>query len=117
MLIKNLQEIKYHYLDIFNLRHFSEFNKNQSWKEGDVLLSKTAALLTECYAHSLVFRVYGDDFAVLSKKKEPLEELTKHLKELFEATCIELQHIRVDLEKMPISSLEDIMGKTKVNNN
>lgn len=114
MLIKNLQDKSYHYLDIFYLRHFSKFNKNQSWAEGDVLLSRVAMLLKEYYVDSLVFRVFGDDFAVMSKKEKPLEELMKSLEELFDESCIELEYSRVDIKNMPMVSLKDIMESSKV---
>jgi len=117
MLIKNLQDKKYNYLDVFYLRHFSMFNKNYSWADGDLLLSKIATLLNEYYDESLVFRVFGDDFAVLSKIEKPLEELVKSLEELFKENCIELQYSRVDIIKMPITSLKDIMKSQEVSKN
>ena len=114
MLVRNLQDKRYRYLDVFYLRHFSEFNKNHSWAEGDALLSKVATLLKGYYLDSLVFRVFGDDFVVLSKKEKPLAELIKSLEELFEESRIELEHSRVDVEKTPMPSLKNLMDSSQV---
>lgn len=84
VLMKNSYDKVYRYIDILYILNFSQYNKKFGWNSGDKLLHNIEIILSENYKNSLVFRIYGDDFAVLSKEKinfqtiiEPLELLIK----------------------------------------
>lgn len=79
ILMKNTYEKEFKYLDIFLLNNFSQLNKETSWSEGDKFLHDFAIYLTDYFSDSLVFRIYGDDFIVMSKDKQDLKKLKNKL--------------------------------------
>ena len=50
------------------LHNFNQYNKTYSWAEGDKLLQSFAQTLNELSEKNYVFRIYGDDFIILSAK-------------------------------------------------
>ncbi|MEA1892394.1 MAG: HD domain-containing protein [Campylobacterota bacterium] len=58
----------YNCLNSINLHNFSIYNKKNGWKGGDSFLKKIVILLKDSYPDSLIFRIQGDDFAVVSKE-------------------------------------------------
>jgi len=57
------------YMYDIKLHNFSEYNKKFSWKDGDVFLVDFADFIDKLYKNSVVFRVEGDDFMILSETK------------------------------------------------
>lgn len=57
------------YLYSVKLHNFSEYNQKFGWSEGDKLLAEFAGVIDELYDNSVVFRVEGDDFMILSEVK------------------------------------------------
>jgi GGDEF domain-containing protein len=53
--------------NVVAIKKFSELNQTQGWETGDQVLIQLAELLERSFEHSLIFRVYGDDFVVLSE--------------------------------------------------
>lgn len=62
------------------LRHFSHYNSEHGWTAGNRLLAEFAGHLTTHYPDTLVFRVMGDDFVLLSAK--PLDIYPEQLQSL-----------------------------------
>ncbi len=58
----------YKCLILINSHNFSTFNKKNGWKKGDILLKQIVEFLHNNYNESLIFRVQGDDFIVLSQE-------------------------------------------------
>ncbi len=52
-----------------NLHHFSAYNKEFSWKQGDEFLVTFALFLKKSYPKQVVFRIEGDDFLIVSEEK------------------------------------------------
>ena len=67
VLIKNQNEKTYKHMSIIFIKHFSQYNKKFNWEKGDKLLFDIANWLKTTYENSLVFRIYGDDFLLLSR--------------------------------------------------
>lgn len=108
VLLKNREDKKYKYLDIFYLKHFSQFNREHTWEEGNKLLKEFVLLLEKNFTHSLVFRIFGDDFAVLSTEENSFESLFKELEALFLDICVACEHKLYNLEKTLIKSIDEI---------
>ena len=49
------------------LHHFSAYNKQYGWEQGNAMLKQIAQLLLQSIEHGHVFRFHGDDFIVMSK--------------------------------------------------
>jgi len=57
-----------YYLYTLQLHNFSLYNKKYGWSAGNRFLIDFANFLEESFRGSLIFRVEGDDFLILSKK-------------------------------------------------
>lgn len=57
------------YLYEINLHGFSKYNKELGWSKGDEFLVEFAHFLENRYKNTIVFRVEGDDFMILSEDK------------------------------------------------
>ena len=66
---------EYNYFHVLSLKNFSEYNKKFGWIEGDRYLKNVATILKDLFIDSdnLVFRVFGDDFVVLTKDKNTID--------------------------------------------
>jgi putative nucleotidyltransferase with HDIG domain len=66
--LKNNQNIQeYPCLHILHLTHIQEYNKRQGWEQGDRLIQNFATELQAHYPEALLFRAYGNDFALLAR--------------------------------------------------
>ena len=64
------QEFKYLYS--INLHNFSSFNKENGWKSGDALLKGAVEFIQENYPTSVIFRVEGDDFVIMTQENSKI---------------------------------------------
>ncbi|QOY51661.1 HD domain-containing phosphohydrolase [Candidatus Sulfurimonas baltica] len=107
-LMKNKISKEFRHLYIFNLENFSQYNKKYSWQEGDKLLRNFANCLDNYFAYSDVFRIFGDDFVVMSAKEDDVDKLLPLLDELVRETEIEYTLKGVDLTKLSINNISEI---------
>lgn len=70
---KNIED--YDYFNVLSLKNFSEYNKKFGWIEGDRYLKNVATILKDLLLESnnLIFRVFGDDFVILTKNKNTID--------------------------------------------
>ena len=108
VLIKNSYEKKFTYLNVILIKKFSDYNKEYGWLKGNKFLIKVATFLNDSFKDSLVFRVFGDDFVVISKEKIPLDELKIKINPLIEKSKIEFFIKSIDLSKSPMLNIEEI---------
>jgi len=73
LLNMNSQEKKELYINIFYIRRFSLYNKNNSWSDGDEILKGFSSYLRSEFPDSQVFRIFGDDFVLLGDKKPHID--------------------------------------------
>lgn len=55
------------FMSVIYLHNFSTYNLEYGWKNGDKLLSEFSQYLIENFKNATIFRVFGDDFVLLSK--------------------------------------------------
>ncbi len=68
MLIKNSYELKYKYIYTICIHNLNSLNEQYGWKEGDKYLENVYLNLKTFYPELDVFRVFSDDFAILSEE-------------------------------------------------
>ncbi len=92
-----------HNITMIELHNFSKFNEKNGWQEGNELLVTFAEMLREFFEEDKIFRIKGDDFIILHKKKYNNERYDK-LKDRFNSL-----HSLVSLEinTYPATILQD----------
>ena len=108
VLSKNNYNLIYKYMDIFYIHGFSLYNKKSSWSKGNELLKKFATCLDNYMKDSLIFRVFGDDFVVMSEHKIKLDELKVLLDEIVLNEGISYSVKSIDLREAEISDVNQI---------
>lgn len=108
ILMKNSFDLEYKHIELFSINNFSHYNKRYTWKEGDKFLSEFSHILYENLPDSLVFRVFGDDFVVMSRDRLDLKEIIKMLDELLKSKEIAYKIKHIDLVKTDINQLSQI---------
>ena len=103
---QNLQE--YPCLHILHLKNVLEYNKREGWARGNHLFQEFAIELQAHYPDAQLFRAYGNDFAILTRKHFDLEANTF---DSFTSLAgleilVELQHI--DLQKNKTYTLDKL---------
>ncbi|MBN2817077.1 MAG: response regulator [Campylobacterales bacterium] len=107
-LAKNRQTQLYNSLDVFLLEEFSYYNKEHGWEEGNKLLAQIANLLIACFDNSLVFRIFGDDFAVLSSEEIDVQKALNAIESLLDSHKVSVQYKHLHLTDEAINLLEAI---------
>jgi len=106
---------EYTCLHILHLTHLLEYNKEKGWEQGNRIFEDFAAELRSHYPDALLFRAYGNDFAILTRSHFDLEPsvFTAFTSIAGSEIAVELQHIDLEkdkaytlnkLEKMVVSS-------------
>jgi HD-GYP domain-containing protein (c-di-GMP phosphodiesterase class II) len=67
IIINNLDTNGYTCLNMLHMQNVPGYNKQHGWDRGNQLLRQFAGELQAYFPTSLVFRAYGNDFAVISK--------------------------------------------------
>jgi putative nucleotidyltransferase with HDIG domain len=102
--------------NIVAIRKFNELNQNQGWETGNQALIQLAKLLECVCERSIIFRVYGDDFVILSEEYFAID--VRQLETKFETlTGIQLNFtlMHFDLHNLKerqslIQKLESVIG-------
>ena len=108
--------LAYNHMDEFNVRciniiylhNFNQYNKNNSWAEGDKLLAKFATTLNGINDSDYVFRVYGDDFIVLNVEHFDMQEHIDKLEDVLKDTGMSLTWEHYDIEEEKIKNMADL---------
>ncbi len=109
-----LYGLQYKCCYLVSLVNFHQLNKQQGWLAGDKELASIGATLTRYFPDAIIFRVFGDDFLVLSEKHIDVEksELTQLLELDDKIIDIALYHFNIDQFKMNnFEELGHIMDK------
>jgi diguanylate cyclase (GGDEF)-like protein/putative nucleotidyltransferase with HDIG domain len=68
VLKSNTIDYSYTYIQLIQLKNFSSYNAQHGWQEGSEILKKISQALTSSRKENvLIFRMNGDDFAIISK--------------------------------------------------
>ncbi|MBA3007176.1 MAG: HD domain-containing protein [Proteobacteria bacterium] len=68
IILNNLDLNQYKCLRMVHLLNVPEYNKRHGWANGNLLLKEFAVELQASFPESLIFRAYGNDFAIMSKE-------------------------------------------------
>ena len=74
--IKNRETKLYSYLYALDIKNFTQYNNKNSWEAGNKLLINIANYLKTTYTDTLIFRVHGDDFLLLSDTQLSIDKET-----------------------------------------
>ena len=115
---RNLHE--YTCLHVLHLTHLLEYNKQRGWEQGNRIFQEFAVELQAKYPEALIFRAYGNDFALLTRKHFDLEPsaFASFTSIAGSEITVDLQHI--DLEKnktYTIDKLDRMVISSPVANN
>ncbi len=105
ILIKNSYKIKYKYIYLIAIHNLNSFNIKYGWKEGDKYLKNVSDNLQSLYKNVLFFRIYGDDFLILSETKIDIDK--NKLKDFIIKGDIVFDVKKYNIVKNNISSLHD----------
>ena len=108
VLLKNSYNHEYNYLSFITLKEMSAFNKQHGWKKGDEVLRSLAGFLEKFTQESVAFRVFGDDFVLLSKEKIDEKELEALLDKSLKPDNIPYAIKYIDLTQTVINSVDNI---------
>lgn len=78
------QEYHYKFIYKINLKKFSHFNTTNGWEEGNEVLKLVASGLTHLFQDEPVFRIFGDDFAILCENKKEIEAINEVLETILQ---------------------------------
>ena len=108
ILNQNAYEKKYKKLHLVRLKNFSRFNKETGWKEGDAILVKIAQSLQNCFDRSLVFRIFGDDFAIIDNGECNIKEIEQNTDAILQGTILEADILNLSLDTKKSISVDDL---------
>jgi len=108
ILNQNAYEKKYKKLHLVRLKNFSRFNKEAGWKEGDAILVKIAQSLQNYCDRSLVFRIFGDDFALLDNGECNIKEIEQNVNAILQGTILEADILNLSLDTKKNISVDDL---------
>lgn len=118
IILNNLDLNQYTCLHMLHLLNVPQYNKQHGWTKGNLLFRECAAELQASFPDALVFRAYGNDFAILSKKHLDLDSKTFNAFKCISGTeiLVEVHHLDLSagttytidkLEKLEIQAIED----------
>jgi len=103
-LTQNRHDDTFEQIDLMLIHGFSKYNKKHGWEKGDVLLQNISHKLQDIYISSKVFRIHGDDFAILSKEDIDITEFQEFIKDM----DITFSKVTIPIRKNEINSLRDL---------
>jgi putative nucleotidyltransferase with HDIG domain len=103
---QNLQE--YNCLHILHLQNVLDYNKREGWEQGDRLIQYFAIELQALYPDTLLFRAYGNDFALLTRKHFDMAENTFDSFTSIAGSEITVEPQHIDLRKDTIYTVDKL---------
>lgn len=103
VLMDNKESGKYRFLSVIYLHNFSLHNKENGWSSGDKILANFAHNLQDIYSSSLIFRLHGDDFIILSEDK-----LNIDIVEMKNSPILKDSKIELDVKYFNLEDIKDI---------
>jgi len=104
----NSDEFDIHCINAIYLHNFNQYNKKNSWAEGDKLLAKVAQKLQSVNPDDFVFRVYGDDFVILNKEHYDFSKDIGIVESVLEGTGVKVSYEHYDVHLNDIKTINDL---------
>jgi putative nucleotidyltransferase with HDIG domain len=73
VLVQNGNSDIYKYINFISVHNFGNFNQNNGWHNGDILLNAIGLYLMKTFPKYLLFRFEGDDFIILSEEQAKID--------------------------------------------
>jgi putative nucleotidyltransferase with HDIG domain len=108
VLLKNTYSHFYHCINILSLHHFSTFNDESGWEQGNVLLKEVANKIKTLFEGALLFRIHANDFVIMSSKHLTISEDIFNDFQLLSRHALTYSNFHLDIEKDQILTLESL---------
>jgi len=102
------EEFNVRCINAFYLHDFNQYNRNNSWQDGNELLKEFAKKLDTISANDFVFRIHGDDFIVLNIEHFDIEDYKKDLEKVLDGTGITIEYKHFDIKEEEIKNIKDL---------
>ena len=106
--LQNTEEKLYKYMQGVFIGHFTDFNHEHGWESGDKLLAELAKLLKSSYPNTLIFRIHGDDFLLLSNEVLNIDVAALLNIDIAKDSKITIETQEYNLEELCINHIEDL---------
>lgn len=104
----NSDEFNMRYIYIIYLSNFGQYNTTHGWESGDKILSLFANRLDSLSETDLIFRIYGDDFVILSEHEFDIEAHMGKLEDILEGSNIGMSYKKFNIEEESITSAAEL---------
>ncbi|MCD4668431.1 MAG: response regulator [Sulfurimonas sp.] len=103
ILNRNKFDKEYKCIHALYLHNFSRYNQKYGWTEGDKILNEVVDSLQDYFLSSLIFRIHGDDFIIISKKYVEIDLKQLKCSNILEKYYIDvsIRHINLDKQDIP----------------
>lgn len=108
LLQKNKDEQKNLCLHMLYLRNFTSYNRKYGWSEGDIFLKQFSDYLRSEFSDYQIFRIFGDDFVLLSKAHREIDVVQINNTPLLKKYHLYCDHRHLHTENTDISSYKDL---------
>ncbi|MEA2018358.1 MAG: diguanylate cyclase [Campylobacterota bacterium] len=106
LLVKNSFNIKYKYIFLISIHNLNNINEKFGWEEGNKYLQNISLKLQNIYDDDLIFRIYSDDFLILSTKK--IVDDSESLKKFICRDGLDFETKKYNIEEDSIFSFHDL---------
>ncbi len=103
----DLDEYPYKFAYIIYLHNVSQYNKDNGWIAGNELFNSFAKEIDKTIENKLLFRVYGDEFIILTKKKIEFDLLKNQYEIFLQEKNITLSMQEINLQENNIRTFEE----------
>ncbi len=107
--ILNTTNHPYISLTVLDLNYFTKYNQDNGWESGNTLLQNIATFLKDRFNNSIVIRYHGDDFIVMSRRKQNIQD-----KDIAECKLILKSKIKFTLATHTIDGYFDYLAFKKL---
>ncbi|MEA3373519.1 MAG: response regulator [Campylobacterota bacterium] len=108
VLLRNQEQKRYTYMFGLFIGHFTHFNATYGWERGDKLLADVAEWLKKSYPDTLVFRIHGDDFLLLSDVALDIDTTALLAMDVAQGSDITMQTQQYRLDELAINHVDDL---------
>ncbi len=108
VLVRNSYEKRYQFIYIFQLKKFSQYNKNNGWHNGDKVLKEVSQIIFQCSENPELFRVFGDDFILLDNENCNVSLIKKEVDKYLKPHNIECVLKTFKFSEVKINKVKDI---------
>ncbi|MBT3203186.1 MAG: DUF3365 domain-containing protein [Gammaproteobacteria bacterium] len=104
----NDQQDAYRCINLINLKNFTQYNKQFSWKQGNELLINIAQRLNQLFPDALIIRIHGDDFVVLHKTHLDIKQQLSQVDDVLDGTGVLMSQLHLNLQSESINSVDEL---------